>query len=150
MADRQLLPDDTLAISEGDLDAWVWRLDMSWRLLLHRVAQLSDAQLDWRPSDGGWPLRQVLYHLGRGFYAAWLDQPLPDEPLARYQEATRRFQARLRQHLDGPLADGLGLVSRDGELFTPHTCVLAVLAAEHDAHARAISPVASRATTSIA
>jgi DinB family protein len=133
----RMLADDTLELSEDELGAWLWRIEISCGLLLQRVAPLTSAQLDWQPPDGGWSLRQMLYHLGRGFYAHWLGQALPDEPAARYDEASRRFQARLRQLVAEPLAPGLGFVGRDGEAITPRERILAVLAAERRAHAEA-------------
>jgi hypothetical protein len=124
-----MLADDTREVPEDELRAWCWRIEISWGLLIQRVAQLSSAELDWQPPDGGWSLRSVLYHVGRGFYAHWLDQALPDEPVARYEEASRRFQDRLRQ-LATPLPAGLGFVGRAGERFAPEASVLTVLAAE--------------------
>jgi hypothetical protein len=115
----QMLADDTLGLSADELGAWLWRLALSWGLLLQRVAPLSTLQLDWQPPDGGWTMRRTLYHLGRGFYAHWLDQALPDEPVARYEEASRRFQSRLQQLVAEPMAPGLGFVGRDGALITP-------------------------------
>src|SRR4051812_5787602 len=67
-----MLADDTLGLSDDELGAWLWRVEISWGLLIRRVAQLSAAQIDWEPPDGGWSLRRVLYHVGRGFYAFWL------------------------------------------------------------------------------
>src|SRR5439155_12674488 len=90
----QMLDDDRLSLTDAELGAWLWRCDISWELLIRRVAQLSEAQIDWQRPDGGWTLRRVLYHTGRGFYAAWFDMALTDEPLARYHEASQRFEAR--------------------------------------------------------
>jgi hypothetical protein len=88
-----------------------------------------------QPPDGGWSLRRVAYHVGRGFYAFWLDQALPDEPVERYAEAGRRFQARLRQLSAETPTPGYGFVGREGALLTLQECVLAVLAAERHAQA---------------
>jgi hypothetical protein len=42
---------------------------------------LTEAELDWRPPDEGWPLRRVLHHVARSepLYSASLDEALPDE-----------------------------------------------------------------------
>jgi hypothetical protein len=109
-----MLADDTRAIAEDEHTAWLWRIDISWGLLIQRVGQLGAAQLEWEPPDGGWSLRRMLYHLGRGFYAHWLDQGLSDAPGERYEEASRRFQARLRRLVAEPPAAGLGFVGREG------------------------------------
>jgi hypothetical protein len=88
------LPDDRLPLAPADLDAWLWRVDQAARLVAQRTAELTDAELDWLPPDGGWPLRRVLHHLARSerLYAAALDEALPDEdPPCRYEEACRRL-----------------------------------------------------------
>jgi len=88
------LPDDRLPLAPADLDAWLWRVDEAARLVAQRAAGLTEAELDWLPPDGGWPLRRVLHHLARSerLYAAALDEALPDEdPPRRYEEACRRL-----------------------------------------------------------
>jgi len=57
------LPDDRLPLTRSDLEAWLWRIDQAARLLLQRAAGLTEAELDWLPPDGGWPLRRVLHHV---------------------------------------------------------------------------------------
>jgi hypothetical protein len=133
----QMLDDDTFGLSEEELGAWLWRVEISWGLLIQRTAQLTAAQIEWDPPDGGWSLRRVVYHVGRGFYAFWLGEALPDEPSARYEEANRRFEARLRQLIAEPLAPGLGFVGREGRLLTIEESIVAVLAAERHAVAEA-------------
>jgi hypothetical protein len=130
-----MLDDDRLSLTEHELSAWLWRVDISWELLIRRVAQLTTAQIEWQPPDGGWSLRRVIYHTGRGFYAAWLDRALPDEPRARYDEASRRFEEALRRIVEEPLPTDLLLVGREGRVFAPSEPVLAVLAAEHHVQA---------------
>src|SRR6266850_752177 len=93
------LADDRLPLTAADLDAWLWRVDQAVRLVAQRAAGLSEAELDWLPPDGGWPLRRVLHHLARSerLYAAALDEALLDaEPSGRYGEACRRLDDELR------------------------------------------------------
>jgi hypothetical protein len=93
------LPDDRLPLAPADLDAWLWRVDQASRLVVQRAAGLTEAELDWLPPDGGWPLRRVLHHLARSerLYAAALDEALPDEdPPHRYEEACRRLGEAVR------------------------------------------------------
>jgi hypothetical protein len=92
------LPEDRLPLAATDLDAWLWRIDQATRLLIQRAASLSDADLDWPPPDGGWPLRRVLHHVARDevVYASSLDEALPEDPVGRYAEASRRLDERLR------------------------------------------------------
>jgi len=88
------LPDDRLPLTRPDLEAWLWRIDQAARLLLQRAAGLTEAELDWLPPDGGWPLRRVLHHVARSelLYSASLDEALPGEnPRSRYEEACRRL-----------------------------------------------------------
>lgn len=92
------LPDDRLPLAGADLDAWLWRIDQAARLVQQRAAELTQAELDWLPPDGGWPLRRVLHHLARSerLYAASLDEALPEgNPSARFDEACRRLDAML-------------------------------------------------------
>ena len=136
----QMLDDDRLSLTEAELTAWLWRVDISWELLIRRVAQLTSEQIEWQPPDGGWSLRRVIYHVGRGFYSAWLDRALPDEPRARYDEASQRFEEQLRQIAEEPLPPELLFIGREGRLFTPAEPVLAVLAAEHHVQAGLAEP----------
>lgn len=59
------LGEDRLPLTGADFDAWLWRIDQGARLLVQRAAGLSQAELDWAPPDGGWPLRRVLHHVAR-------------------------------------------------------------------------------------
>src|SRR5581483_4089886 len=45
----QMLDDDRLSLTEAELGAWLWRVDLSWELLIRRVRQLTSAQIDWQP-----------------------------------------------------------------------------------------------------
>ncbi|HZT96909.1 MAG TPA: hypothetical protein VFB34_08740 [Chloroflexota bacterium] len=40
------------------------------------------------------------------FYVVWVDQPLPDKSLARYEEANNRVQEGMRRAFAVPLAEG--------------------------------------------
>jgi len=116
------LPDDRLPLAPADLDAWLWRVDQASRLVVQRAAGLTEAELDWLPPDGGWPLRRVLHHLARSerLYAAALDEALPDEdPPCRYEEASRRLGEAVRvaaAHGEDPSIVYAGLY---GVLATP-------------------------------
>ena len=92
------LPEDRLPLAANDLDAWLWRIDQATRLFTQRVESLSNAELDWQPPDGGWPLRRVAHHVARDevFYATSLDDELPEDAPNRYAEASRRLGERLR------------------------------------------------------
>jgi hypothetical protein len=88
------LPGDLLPLSQPDLEAWLWRIDQSARLLVQRAAGLAEAELDWEPPDEGWPLRRVFHHVARSelLYAAALDEALPEgDARSRYEEACRRL-----------------------------------------------------------
>jgi uncharacterized damage-inducible protein DinB len=93
------LPDDRLPLAQSDLDAWLWRIDQAARVLLQRAAALSEAELDWQPPDGGWPLRRVLHHVARSelLYSASLDeQSAAEDSQSRYIEAARRLDEALQ------------------------------------------------------
>lgn len=93
------MPEDFQPLSPKELQSWLWRIDLSLGMVAHRAGQLSDQQLDWTPSDGDWSLRHVLRHLAfvEAYYSIWLDEPLPDSPRERYQEANARFERQLLQ-----------------------------------------------------
>lgn len=124
------LDEDSLPLTQFDLDAWLWRLDRVWELLARRAAQLTPEQLNWRPAPDEWNLGRVLHHVSRGFYTAWLDQPLPDEPIARYSEASRRLSARLDQILATPPPPETGLYGREARTFTFEEVLSELLAAQ--------------------
>jgi hypothetical protein len=92
------LPDDRLPLTPPDLDAWLWRVDQAARLVQQRAATLTEAELDWQPPDGGWPLRRVLHHLARWqwLYAGSLDEALQGDASARYEQACRRLDEAVR------------------------------------------------------
>ncbi len=91
------LPEDRLALASEDLEAWLWRIDQATRLFIQRVARLSTDELDWQPPDGGWSLRRVAHHVARDevFYAASLDNALPEDIIERYVDASRRLGKRV-------------------------------------------------------
>lgn len=98
------LEEDRLPLTSADLKAWLWRIDLVVELVAKRASQLSRQQLDWMPPDGGWSLRQILHHLASAemYYAIWLDEELPEEPVTRYEEANRRFGEQVQQILASP------------------------------------------------
>ena len=88
------LPGDRSPLSQPDLEAWLWRIDQSARLLVQRASGLTEAELDWSPPDEGWPLRRVFHHVARSelLYSAALDEALPEgDSRSRYEEACRRL-----------------------------------------------------------
>lgn len=129
----ETLPEDLQPLSARELHAWLWRIDQAIEVVAERARQLSPEQLDWTPPDGGWPLRQILHHLAGAelYYAVWMDEALPEEALARYTEANRRFAERLSQAFTA-LAAGQGVLfkpSSDGTLTAQQMAEL-VLAEE--------------------
>jgi DinB superfamily len=94
---NETLGEDTLPLTERDLAAWLWRIDVATELLINHAEQLSDAQLDWQPPNGGWTLRFVLHHVAVSevFYSAWFDETLPLDPLKRYQHTNDWLRKRL-------------------------------------------------------
>lgn len=91
------LPDDRLPLTAVDLGAWLWRIDQAIRLLSQRAAGLTGTELDWPPPDGGWPLRRVIHHVARSesLYVGSFIHPLPEDPILRYTEASRRLAQAL-------------------------------------------------------
>jgi hypothetical protein len=127
------LADDRLPLTAADLDAWLWRVDQAVRLVAQRAAGLSEAELDWLPPDGGWPLRRVLHHLARSerLYAAALDEALLDaEPSGRYGEACRRLDDELRAVAARGHDPSIVYAGLYGVLQTPEVVVDQVLAFE--------------------
>jgi hypothetical protein len=127
------LPDDRLPLAPADLDAWLWRIDQATRLVVQRAAGLTEAELDWLPPDGGWPLRRVLHHLARSerLYAAALDEALPDEdPPHRYEEACRRFGEVVRVVAGRSEEASIVYAGLYGVLATPDEVVDLVLTIE--------------------
>lgn len=90
--------EDVQPLSAAELAAWLWRIDLTIELVARQAEDLTEAQLDWTPPDSGWTLRRMLRHLALAemYYAVWLDEPLPNEPLERYAVASERFAERLR------------------------------------------------------
>jgi len=129
------LPDDRLPLTPADLDAWLWRIDQATRLVVRRAGQLSLAELDWLPPDGGWPLRRVLHHLARSerLYAAALDEALPDEdPARRYEAASRRLDDGVRAARDRGRDESIVYAGLYGVLQSPEEVVDLVLTIERE------------------
>ena len=128
------LPEDRLPLTAADLATWLWRIDQAARLLAQRAAGLTDDELDWRPPDGGWPLRRVLHHVARSemLYAASLDQALPDDPAARYREADSRFRERFFAATARDHDPSIVYPNLYGTMFTPDQIAADVLAFEDE------------------
>ena len=126
------LEEDQLPLTEADLKTWLWRIDLVVELVATRASQLSRQQLDWVPPDGGWSLRRMLHHLASAemFYAVWLDEALPEETVARYEEANRRFGERVRQLVTEPEREGMALFDGGGAPTTVDHLVQEALAEE--------------------
>ena len=127
------LPDDRLALTAPDLDAWLWRIDQAVRLVVQRATALTPAELDWLPPDGGWPLRRVLHHLARSerLYAAALDEALTEaEPLGRYDAACRRLDDEIRAVSGLGRDESIVHAGLYGVLQTPDEVIAQVIAIE--------------------
>ena len=137
--------EDHVAIDEDELAAWLWRIDRAIGLLTHDAARLSPAQLAWQPPDGSWALDRVLHHVARWYgYAAWLDEALPEDPGARYQEAQQRFRGRVAHLLSNPPRPDMAFYRNAGIRFTLAEAVDDVLGAEDEVQSTGrLSPAAS-------
>ena len=123
--------EDLVPVTVAELAAWLWRIDRVMGLLIHRAAQLTADELNWQPPDGGWDLCRVLHHVAYGYgYAAWLDEALPDEAVARYREANQRLCTVLNRLRDLPPDLALGFYLGVERPFTVADAVHEVLAAE--------------------
>ena len=140
--------EDMQPLSAAELAAWLWRIDLTVEMVAQQAENLSDTQLDWTPPDGGWTLRRMLHHLALAemYYAVWPDEPLPEEPLARYSAASERFAQRLHAAF-GMVSDGdseresLVLFAPEGaEVTTGEAIARGVLAAERSALQHPLAP----------
>ena len=128
--------EDTFPLTDAELAAWLWRIDLVVRLLINRALKLSQAQLDWQPPDGGWTLHRVLHHVARWYgYAAWLDEALPEDPDGRYVEAHRRLRTQVASLLSTPPASDTAFYANAGLPFTLAEAMREVLAAEAEIQA---------------
>ena len=129
------LPDDRLPLTPPDLDAWLWRIDQAARLVQQRAAGLTEAELDWHPPDGGWPLRRVLHHLARSerLYAAALDEALPQsDPHLRYEEACRQLDEAVRAAAEAAGDESVIYPGPYGVLQTPDEALALALTIEEE------------------
>ncbi len=125
--------EDCGAVDEDELLAWLWRIDRAVEMLIHDAAQLSQAQLDWQPPDGGWTLDRVLHHVARWYgYAAWLDEALTDDPWGRYAEAQQRLRDTVAYLLSDPPPADTAFYGNAGLRFTLDDAMNDVLAAERE------------------
>ncbi len=137
--------EDLQPLSAAELAAWLWRIDLTVELVAQQAEALSETQLDWTPPDDSWTLRRMLRHLALGelYYAAWLDEPLPEEPLERYAMASERFAQRLRAVFGMAGDDGafereplVLFAPSDAAVTTGEEIARGVLASERDMLAR--------------
>lgn len=124
------LDEDSLPITETDLAAWLWRIDITWHMLAERASQLSQEQLKWTPPNESWNLDRVLHHVSGGFYAVWLDNPLPTDPLARHAEASRRLFQAIDDAGTASPHESLCWRGAGAKLTTPNEIVLALVETE--------------------
>lgn len=127
------LPDDRLPLAQPDLDAWLWRIDQTARLLLQRATELTEDELDWQPPDGGWPLRRVLHHVARSelLYSAALDEALrAADSQSRYIEAGQRLDEALRMAVARGKDASIVYAGLYGVLRTPEDVINDVLVIE--------------------
>jgi hypothetical protein len=127
------LEEDTTEIGPADLSAWLWRIDTAMTCLSNRAAALTADDLAWRPPDGGWTLWQALHHVARDrFYAAWLADPLPTEPRARYRVASERLARRLADPANQAVPEGFMLFDRALNVLTREELLSHAIAAQRD------------------
>jgi hypothetical protein len=134
----QTLEEDRAPLSRAELNAWLWRIDVTVGLLAQRALTLTADQLEWRPPAGGWTLKQVLRHVASAerYYVVWLDDTFSEKPVARYREANHRFVSQVRQVLAHPPLEWEALFSRGTAPTTAEQVVETLLAAEQRAMAR--------------
>lgn len=132
-----VLDEDFLPLSEADLAAWRWRIDVTWGMLAERAARLSPEELDWLPQENEWTVRRILHHVAGGFYTVWLDERLPDEPTERYAQASGRLLLRAHRALTAPSDPACTYYADGGLETTPEAVIRAVLECEYAALAAA-------------
>lgn len=132
-----VLDEDFLPLSEADLAAWLWRIDVTWGMLAERAARLSPEELDWLPQENEWTIRRILHHVAGGFYTVWLDERLPDEPAERYAQASGRLLLRAHRALTAPSGPACTYYADGGLETTPEAVIRAVLECEYAALAAA-------------
>jgi len=123
------LAEDRLPLDAADLAAWLWRIDQAIGLLAQRADGLGEEELDWRPPDGGWPLRRVVHHVSRceRLYATALDEAPPVDPVIRYERAARLLDQRLCEAQRRVGDPSIVLVNLYGVFYTPASAVQEVL-----------------------
>jgi hypothetical protein len=125
--------EDCMPLTTAELEAWLWRIDLSVEIVAQRAAQLSPVQLHWRPTDGEWSLYQVLHHLASAevFYAVALDEVLPAAAVDRYALASQRLHNRLIAALGAPEEPDMAFYDDEIGLFTPEQIAQQALEQEH-------------------
>ena len=123
------LAEDRLPLDASDLASWLWRIDQAIGLLAQRADGLGEEELDWRPPDGGWPLRRVVHHVSRceHLYATALDEAPPVEPGLRYERAGNLLDERVREARDRAGDPSVTLVNLYGVFYTPESAAQEVL-----------------------
>lgn len=137
--------EDLAPVSESELASWLWRVDRVMALFVGRATELTRAQLDWQPPDGGWTLHRILHHVARFYgYAAWLDEALPEDAHARYAEAHARLRAQVAVLTSTPPPPDTAFYGNSGQPLTLTDMLQAVLAAELEVQTTGrLAPVSS-------
>jgi len=115
----ETLPEDLFVLTDRELSAWLWRIDIMVQTIVKRLANITSEQQHWPPPDGGWSIYTIIYHLAWAhvYYATALENALPQDTRERFMTAA----AILSQRLDA-LSTGTQNEVRvflDEQFFTP-------------------------------
>lgn len=126
--------EDQNTLSREELQAWLWRIDIAMDLLIQKGSQLSPHELNWVPSQNSWSLNLVLHHVASAeeFYVAWLDDPLPQNPILHFSEANRRLVENLLPSLADGLNKGVGFFGGGIRGWTPKAVAKQIVLKEQE------------------
>jgi hypothetical protein len=98
------LSDDFMPLSEVELKAWLWRIDITVQTTALRLSRLTEAQLHWSPPDSGWSIFTIVHHLAGAelYYATSLEMVLPTDTSIRFQEAAKRIEQAVEREMNQP------------------------------------------------
>ena len=97
--------DDFVPLSDDELKAWLWRIDITVQTSVLRLSELTADQYHWSPPDGGWTIFTIIHHLADSelYYATALETVLPDETAQRLQVVAERIQSAAEREMKQPL-----------------------------------------------